>query len=128
MRIGIKNRDYIQIFRTDAELVLGDGGTVKFWYDNWLKEGVLKTRFPSSERACFESWMECKIQNCSRQRWGIAFFSIIWEVWNVRNNRIFRDRCTTVEEALDHIVMTRNKIWEQELILRKGLYKTKQVL
>ncbi|MED6171662.1 hypothetical protein PIB30_042829 [Stylosanthes scabra] len=82
--------------------------------------------WPGCEKDYFESWMHCKIRKCSSQSWGIAFFSIVWEIWSARNNIIFRGSGTSVDEARNH-VLTRNKTWEQEVNMRKVLYKSKEV-
>ncbi|MED6203678.1 hypothetical protein PIB30_001372 [Stylosanthes scabra] len=36
----------LEVFLTGAEIVVGDEYKTKFWHDRWLREGILKQRFP----------------------------------------------------------------------------------
>ncbi|MED6216405.1 hypothetical protein PIB30_007383 [Stylosanthes scabra] len=54
---GRRNEEILKLFQTGVELVVGDGGKIKFWHESWLKIGVLRDRFPrlyavSNEKLC----------------------------------------------------------------------------
>ncbi|MED6155460.1 hypothetical protein PIB30_119178 [Stylosanthes scabra] len=42
---GKGNVDMLNLFQTSVEMIVGNGGRVRFWHECWLKEGVLKNRF-----------------------------------------------------------------------------------
>ncbi|MED6223114.1 hypothetical protein PIB30_070868 [Stylosanthes scabra] len=40
MGVGKQNESMLDLFLTGRDLVVGDGGRIRFWHENWVKEGV----------------------------------------------------------------------------------------
>ncbi|MED6186649.1 hypothetical protein PIB30_068756 [Stylosanthes scabra] len=66
--------------------------------------------------------MSQTIAYAQRRRWAMCFCAVIWMIWSVRNNKIFRGTDQNFQEVLNQIMILVEK-WEEEWKLRKEYSK-----
>lgn len=52
----------------------------------------------------FQQWRLRCSKVSQKILWNLSIFAGFWKIWNERNNRIFRNKSTEVEEIADSIV------------------------
>ncbi|MED6145301.1 hypothetical protein PIB30_023883 [Stylosanthes scabra] len=69
--------------------------------------------WPESTKGSFESWMGLNVVKQVLRSWSFCFVAVIWTIWGVRNERIFNNKVTNVEEACSRINLAHD-MWLQE--------------
>ncbi|KAF5176189.1 hypothetical protein FRX31_034224 [Thalictrum thalictroides] len=71
-----------------------------------------------------ESWSEFKSKEVVAAMWDILSYALIWTVWRVRNEVIFRDRVADCNKILQRVKAT---IWGWLNISKKSMELRKQI-
>nr|XP_025674239.1 uncharacterized protein LOC112774162 [Arachis hypogaea] len=66
----------------------------------WILEFGQKWAAPGTLKDHFESWRLTPLRKDLRRSWMVGFFSIIWNIWLRRNDGIFQNKITGVEDCV----------------------------
>ncbi|XP_052114148.1 uncharacterized protein LOC127745457 [Arachis duranensis] len=66
----------------------------------WILEFGQKWAAPGTLKDHFESWRLTPLRKDLRKSWMVGFFSIIWNIWLRRNDGIFQNKITGVEDCV----------------------------
>ena len=69
-------------------LAICNGGGVAYCQNNSIKDWML-------------GWIGlCHLKGC-RRVWNTLFFTMIWSIWEVHNELVFKDKATSLVEVMD---------------------------
>lgn len=82
----------------------------------------------------FQQWRLRCSKVSQKILWNLSIFAGFWKIWNERNNRIFRNKSTEVEEIADLLFgwcltgrfvirLLRISLFMSHLFLRKAVFK-----
>lgn len=76
---------------------------MKWWRVSWVR--------PENFTNLMEEWwFSTKIVNLEKQIWDASLFAIVWSIWKVRNDAVFRNFNQEWSEVCD-LVKTRIAFW-----------------
>ncbi|MED6205400.1 hypothetical protein PIB30_017212 [Stylosanthes scabra] len=120
----MKNKEFVQLLQTSAELVVGNGSKIRFWHEVWMKVGVLKHKFPKLFLLSNEK--NAAIQECGGMEWVYLGLELDLEKNSMELGGgaapIFRgkseERLVIVNEAVQLVDK-----WKMELVQRRNVMK-----